>query len=305
MDGIWSCSELAQFDTLPETRLSLGEGNTTFRFLELAGHQILGIKDENENPNGSFKDRSLAYQISCYLDNGVKNFVISSSGNAAVSASAFCQLAGAKITVFVAETINLKKLDKLQKIASTYDGVVIKQCKQPKSDAIKYAHETGAINLRGSQDDLAIVGFKTIAYELAKQYPQLDAVFVPCSSATSTVALAQAFLDMKMQVAVIACQTTKINAIAKEFVSDFKTSETSLADAISDRVALRKDKAVALLGACNGGAAIIADFELEAAKNLLQQYGFDYSYNSLLGFAGFLQKRHGKFLHPVVIASGL
>lgn len=306
MNGIWDNPLLHRHNSLPQkNRLTLDEGNTPFKFVELAGHQLLGIKDENYNPNGSFKDRSLAYQISSYLDRNIKDFVISSSGNAAISAAAYCELAQAKLRIFVAEDVNALKYAKLQEIAKRYEGVTIEKHKQAKSAAIRYARETGAANLRGSQDDLAITGFKTIAYELSEQYPQLDAVFIPCSSGTSTLALALAFAEMQLPVKIFACQSSRIHPIAKAFVDDFEATETSLADAITDRVALRRDAVVKAIKESKGSGLIITDEELLAAKALLEQYGLDYSYNSLLGFAGFFKVDSSQTRYPVVIASGL
>lgn len=306
MNGIWDNQLLHRHNSLPQrNKLTLDEGNTPFKFVELAGHQLLGIKDENYNPNGSFKDRSLAYQISMYLENDINNFVISSSGNAAISAAGYCELAKTKLKVFVAEDVNALKYAKLQEIAARYAGVTIDKTKQAKSAAIRFARDTGAINLRGSQDDLAIIGFKTIAYELSEQYPKLDAVFIPCSSGTSTLALCLAFKEMQLSVRVYACQSSRIHPIAKAFVEGFEASETSLADAITDRVALRRDEVVAAIKESRGSGIIITDAELEAAKALLEQYGLEYSYNSLLGFAGFLKVDSSEINYPVVIASGL
>ena len=115
----------------------------------------------------------------------------------------------------------------------------------------------------------------------------------------------QAFQDLGMSVRVFACQTTKVHPIANAFVTEIESSKTSLADAITDRVALRRDAVVTALQNSGGGALIISDDELEKTKLLMTQYGFAYSYNSLLGFAGYFQNQSPNLLHPVVIASGL
>jgi threonine synthase len=86
--SIWDFP-LQEFKTIDSgDRLTLDEGNTPFYFINIGGMQI-GVKDENLNPTQSFKDRCSAYQLSFYLALGKKNFVISSSGNAAISVAAF------------------------------------------------------------------------------------------------------------------------------------------------------------------------------------------------------------------------
>ena len=306
--GIWNNSDFIKYNPLPQShQLTLDEGNTPLSLVELPGHTILAIKDETKNPTGSFKDRSLAYQMSIYLDQRKSDFVISSSGNAAISAAAFAQLANVNLDVFLSERVNQAKLEKLQQLAKGYTGITIHQTKQPKSDAIRFAAEHKVQNLRGSQDPLAVIGFKTLAYEIAAEYPEVDAVFVPCSSGTSALALTLAFSELNKKVAVIICQTTKIHPIAGEYSNDFIQTDTSLADAISDRVALRKIDLLKMINTCGGSGVVISDAELTAAKTTMVTYGFDFSYNSLLGFAGFFKVLgSGKiYLHPVVIASGL
>ncbi len=306
--GIWNSTEFEKHNPLPQSvKLTLNEGGTPLKIIELPGNKVLAIKDENQNPNGSFKDRSLAYQMSIYVDQAKKDFVISSSGNAAISAAAFAKLAEANLDVFVSEHVNPLKLQKLENLSCDYNGIRIHKSLQPKSDAIKFANETHAINLRGSQDALAVIGFKTIAYEIAEEYPDVDAVFVPCSSGTSALGIVLGFRDLGKKVPVIICQTSKIHAIASEFDKDFQVAKTSLADAISDRVALRKLELVDQLRNCAGGGVVISDDDLQAAKERMATYGFDFSYNSLLAFAGFfkLENSDKLYKHPVIIASGL
>ena len=190
MKGIWSYKNLQNIDS--SFQLTLNEGCTPIRKIKLEDLEVV-IKDENSNPSGSFKDRSLAYQLSYHMEKGVRNFVISSSGNAGISAAAYAGLAGVKLDIFVSDNINPAKLEKLDVLKN--DKIVIHSGPKPKSDAMKFATVTGAYNLRGSKDDTAIIGFKTIAYELIEQYPEIDAIFLPCSSGTSALGIYQGFVE--------------------------------------------------------------------------------------------------------------
>lgn len=77
--------------------VSLGEGNTPCLDLpRLAGELgIAGLsaKHEGMNPTGSHKDRMSAQAITRALDVGASSVVLASSGNAAVSAAAYCAAA--------------------------------------------------------------------------------------------------------------------------------------------------------------------------------------------------------------------
>jgi len=302
MNEIWSYNSM---QNVPQSfRLTLNEGNTPIRKIDINGLAVM-IKDENANPNGSFKDRSLAYQLSYHIASGKRKFVISSSGNAAVSAAAYAGLAGVELDVFVAEKVNPLKLEKLSKFEN--GSVRIHQSAKPKSDAVKFASEEKAFNLRGSQDEAAVTGFKTIAYEICKQYPEVSEVFIPCSSGTSTVGIAKGFNEHKKAVKIFICQTSKIHSIAKTFDHHFVSVTKSFADAITDRVAHRKNEVVDIVKKSGGGGFVVNDALLYQAEDIVEKQGLSYSYNSLLSLAGLLkaQTQGIELLNPVVIASGL
>lgn len=86
-------------DWLPyQSGVTLGEGDTPC--LELSrlaadlGMSRLSAKHEGMNPTGSHKDRMSAQAVSRALDAGASTVVLASSGNAAVSAAAYCAAAG-------------------------------------------------------------------------------------------------------------------------------------------------------------------------------------------------------------------
>jgi threonine synthase len=300
--SIWQHDFPEKKDVPEQWQLTLGEGNTPLNILQVDGVE-LAVKDENVNPNGSFKDRSLAFQISYHASQGITDFVISSSGNAAISAAAYLNIVEkANLKIFVSDHINPAKLAKLNALTSEKNVMV--QSNSPKSDAIKAAAENSAFNLRGSRDDKAKVGYKTIAYEIAKDYPQVDAIFIPCSSGTSTIGIYEGFKEKDLFPQIHIVQTSKINTIAKELDNNFIASESSLADAITDRVAHRKQEVLSAIKQTKGNGWVATDVELEEAKEKINS---EYSYNSLLAFAGYFKavKAGNQFKAPLILASGL
>lgn len=84
---------------LPYTHgMSLGEGNTPClalpRLARSLGIRELTAKHEGMNPTGSHKDRMSAQAVTRALAVGAHKVVLASSGNAAVSAAAYCAAAG-------------------------------------------------------------------------------------------------------------------------------------------------------------------------------------------------------------------
>jgi threonine synthase len=89
---------------LPYTHgISLAEGNTPCLDLPRLARELgvgqLSAKLEGMNPTGSHKDRMSAQGVSRALDVGARTVVLASSGNAAVSAAAYCAVAGLRCEV--------------------------------------------------------------------------------------------------------------------------------------------------------------------------------------------------------------
>jgi threonine synthase len=89
---------------LPYTHgLSLGEGDTPCRSLPRLARELglrqVSAKFEGMNPTGSHKDRMSAQGINRALEVGARSVVLASSGNAAVSAAAYCAAAGLRCEV--------------------------------------------------------------------------------------------------------------------------------------------------------------------------------------------------------------
>ncbi|MBM4298611.1 MAG: pyridoxal-phosphate dependent enzyme, partial [Deltaproteobacteria bacterium] len=85
--------------------ISLGEGFTPLLPAKKLGAEFglrqLWIKDEAQNPTGSFKDRGLSLAISRARELGVKKAAIPSAGNAGGSFAAYAARAGIEAHVFM------------------------------------------------------------------------------------------------------------------------------------------------------------------------------------------------------------
>jgi threonine synthase len=83
--------------------VSLGEGNTPLLQLRHTAKDLqiarISAKHEGMNPTGSHKDRMSAQAVSRALEVGASTVVLASSGNAAVSAAAYCAAADLRCEV--------------------------------------------------------------------------------------------------------------------------------------------------------------------------------------------------------------
>jgi threonine synthase len=289
------------------------------------GLKYIYLKREDQNPTGSFKDRSIAYQISSYLQSGKKDFVISSSGNAAISAIGYCRKSNCRLHVYISNKIPDDKLIRVFETAYIeeidFAGIRSREVKKinkldltlnfsskAKSDALKFSRKKGFVYLRGSTDDLAPVGYKTISYELVKQVPNADSIFIPCSSGASTIGIYSGFYDVDKQCPRLhIVQTTKIHPMSSIYDQKFEGTQSSLSSAISDRVALRKDQVTNLVTKSGGSGWVVGDDELEEARRILfEACKIKTSYDSALSLAGLKKALLNKvdIKVPILILSG-
>jgi threonine synthase len=168
---IWRYWELLPF---PEDtkKITMGEGWTPLNRAEgLAletGHKEVWIKDERQQPTGSFKDRQASFAISALKSQGISEIVLSSTGNAAAAYAAFCARAGIKLWVFLTSSVPAEKMRELAlygaevvKITGTYDQV--------KEIAADFAKKRGIYYDTGAKAIPNKESMKTVAFEIAEQ----------------------------------------------------------------------------------------------------------------------------------------
>jgi len=263
------------------------------------------IKHEYLNESGSHKIRLLSYLFEKYIPQGEKNFVISSSGNAAIAACYYFKKINnpqINLMVFVPSGIDSKKWKRLQLAQNNSSQIKIKKTKRAKQDAFKFSKETGAIFLRGSTEPRAEQAYIGLGEEMG-QISNLQAVFIPTSSGITSLGIFESFRKMNKNVEIHIVQTEKIHPLAKNFDRNFKTQNKSLAKAIVDKTAKRKIDVIRAVQESSGWAWVISDRELKRAKKIIE-INTDIakmSYDSLLSIAGLLkaQKNNWKFNGPV------
>ncbi len=173
--NLWRYHELLPVRT-PNPDLSLGEGGTPlFRATNLGlmlGCPNVYIKDERQGPTASFKDRQAAVTISALKEAGITEMVIASTGNVAISYSAYCARAGIKLWAFLTSLVPAAKMREVAiygtqviKITGTYD--------QAKIIAADFARQRGLFLDAGSRSIPCIESMKTLAFEISEQVTAL------------------------------------------------------------------------------------------------------------------------------------
>ncbi|HMB22006.1 MAG TPA: threonine synthase [Anaerolineales bacterium] len=138
------------------------------RFTPPFGMDSVYIKDERYGPTSSFKDRQAAGAVAAMLENGIKEAVIASTGNAAVAYAAACARAGIKLWVFMTSLVPQEKLRE----AALFGAEVIRvsgNYDQTKQIASQFAQRRHLLYDRGATSIPARESMKTIAYEIVEQ----------------------------------------------------------------------------------------------------------------------------------------
>ncbi len=182
--------------------VSLGEGFTPLLGARKLGAELglrqLWIKDEAQNPTGSFKDRGLALAISRAKELGVKKAAIPSAGNAGGSFAAYAARAGIEAHVFMPrDTPIANQIEARQYGArlTLVDGL-INDC--GRIIAEKKAAE-GWFDLSTLKEPYRVEGKKTMGYEIAEQlnWRLPDVIIYPTGGGTGLIGMWKAFAEME------------------------------------------------------------------------------------------------------------
>lgn len=259
------------------------------------------IKHEYLNESGSHKIRLLSYLFEKYLPQGEKNFVISSSGNAAIAACHYLKRKNnseINLMIFIPPSIDSKKWRRLKLAQNNSPQIRIKKSKKAKQEAFQFSKKTGAIFLRGSTEPQAEEAYLELGEEIG-QIPNLCAIFIPTSSGITGLGIFKSFRKMNKDVEIHIVQTEKIHPLAKNFDKEFNLQDKSLAKAIVDKTAKRKTDVLRIIQESAGWAWVISDRDLRKAQKIIETNTniTGISYDSLLSVAGFLkaQKNNWKF----------
>jgi len=251
------------------------------------------FKREDLHPYGSHKGRSIPIMIDEKLKEGCHHFAISSSGNAALAAGLHIRelnsRGGDKITleILAGKNISSKKLARIEELKD--ENILLSLHDRPLQALFTKTLDPSIQSLRQSDNPTALLGYKALAEELL-EIPNLKAVFMGTSSGTTAQALAEYFIENKSDTEMHIVQTSSCHGIADAFVENYSNSEKSIADAIVDQTALRKDVLVPLMEKTGGSGWIASNEEIAAAQAIAKKHtGLSLSPNSALSVAGLMQ----------------
>jgi len=283
--SVWRYKELLPIKDLSKI-VSLGEGGTTLHecknLCKLFNAKNLFVKNEGENPTGSFKDRGMTVAISKALEDEVKIVACASTGNTSASLAAYAAKANIKSIILIPEgKVALGKM-----VQAIIHGAKIIQINGSFDDALncvkKLVNQYPQICLLNSINPFRIEGQKTLAMEICSQlnYNAPDTVILPVGNAGNISAVWKGFKEFKELGLIpkvpkmIGIQAEKAAPLAKAFregkneVSIVSNPET-IATAIKIGAPASWKKALRAVKDSNGLMETVNDNEIIEAQKLL------------------------------------
>jgi len=253
--SLWRYRELLPVRSA-ENIISLGEGFTPLLEAKTLaaelGLQRLWIKDEAQNPTGSFKDRGLTMAISRAKELGVKKAAIPSAGNAGGSFAAYAARAKIEAHVFMPRDTPLANQIEAQQYGAKLtlvDGL-INDC--GRIIAERKASE-GWFDCSTLKEPYRLEGKKTMGYEIAEQldWHLPDVIIYPTGGGTGLLGMWKAFAELEelgwigsARPRLVSVQASGCAPIVKAFAEN-KTSAEPWQNAHTVASGLRVPQAVA------------------------------------------------------------
>lgn len=189
-------NKMLPIKTLP---ISLGEGNTPLiklnNFSPICKKHDVYVKNEGQNPTGSFKDRESALVIAKAKEFKYKKVVSISSGNAALSSAIYSNKAGLVCECFVPRNTSKAKRQMLQLYNSIFhliDGDYETIYRKMVDSPIK-----NAWNVTGGQNFFREEGSKKISFELWEKIKVPDIIIIPIGNGSLFSAVHKGFKELK------------------------------------------------------------------------------------------------------------
>ncbi|HUM71354.1 MAG TPA: threonine synthase, partial [Chloroflexota bacterium] len=186
----------------PHYITTLGEGGTPVLKLDQLGQQLglnqLYLKDEGQNPTGSFKALGLAAAVSRARELGVTEFVIPTAGNAGGALAAYAARAGLRAHVYMPQDAPLININEVQMTGADLrliNGLINDAGREAAADAIV----GGWFDVSTLKEPYRVEGKKIMGYELAAAFnwELPDVIIYPTGGGTGLIGMWKAFAEME------------------------------------------------------------------------------------------------------------
>jgi len=258
---------------------TLGEGATPMLRAGALGASVW-VKDEAQNPTGSFKARGMAVALARNAELGARDFHLPSNGNAGAAAAAYAALHGVRVTVAVPANTP----EALVAMARLCGAEVLRVDGTIADAAASLAgKDDGAFSLATLGEPYRVEGKKMMGYEIFWDLGHLpDVIFYPTGGGTGLVGMAKAFNEMEElgwigseRPRMVAVQSASCAPIVRAFHAGAAHAEPWVDPEVSSAYGLRVPSAIgdrlmlSALRDTRGTAVSVAENDLDEATSRL------------------------------------
>lgn len=282
--GVWRYRDLLPIPRSAPT-ISLNEGGTGLlpcpRLGEKLGLSHLYVKNEGENPTGSFKDRGMTVGVSKALELSARTVICASTGNTSASLAAYAAKTALNCVVLIpAGRVALGKVAQ-----AVMHGAKVIAVKGSFDDALSAVRELAmepGLYLLNSINPFRLEGQKTAAYEVWDQLGEKapDKVVLPVGNAGNISAYWKGFKELETvglansHPSMIGVQASGARPVAEAFeahADEIRPAPCPQTVATAIRIGnpVNWKKALAAMRESGGNAEIVTDVEILEAQRLL------------------------------------
>lgn len=306
--SVWKYRELLPIDN-DRFITTLAEGGTGLHHCPRLGREIglskLYVKNEGENPTGSFKDRGMTVALSKARELRKRRVVCASTGNTAASLAAYSARAGIQCIVIVPEG----KVAAGKMLQVMIHGARIFRVKGDFDEAMKavvqLTERRKGFYLMNSLNPFRLEGQKTLAFEVCDQLKgnAPDTLVLPVGNGGNISAIWKGFNEFqalgitKTKPRMIGVQGEKAAPIARAVKRKQNkirpvTNPRTIASAIRIGSPVNWTKVLTAIKESNGTAETVSDKEILAAqRDLASKEGIFVEPASAASVAGLRKSR--------------
>lgn len=283
--GLWRWHELLPVRDVTY-RVTLGEGSKPVLKLNNLGAMLglnhLYLKDEGQNPTGSFKALGLCVAVSRAKELGATELVIPTAGNAGGALAAYAARAGLKAHVYMpidAPLINIMEVQISGADLKLVNGLI----NDAGREAAAAAKEGGWFDVSTLKEPYRVEGKKIMGYELARAFgwDLPEVIIYPTGGGTGLIGMWKAFDEMQQlgwigskRPRMVAVQSEGCAPIVKAFHDGADEAEpwanaATLAAGLRVPVAIGSRLMLRALHDSHGTAVTVTDNHIKESQSLL------------------------------------
>lgn len=300
----------------PHYITTLGEGGKPVLKLDQLGRQLglnqLYLKDEGQNPTGSFKALGLAAAVSRAHELGVTEFVIPTAGNAGGALAAYAARAGLRAHVYMPQDAPLININEVQMTGADLrliNGLINDAGREAAADAIV----GGWFDVSTLKEPYRVEGKKIMGYELAAAFnwELPDVIIYPTGGGTGLIGMWKAFAEMEemgwiggQRPRMVAAQADGCAPVVKAFHEGWETTQpwenaSTLAGGLRVPVTIGGRLMLQALRESEGTGVMVSDGRIFEAQQLLaRSEGIFVSLEAAATIAALQELVAQQWLHP-------